>query len=77
MDIKKLIKKLKYSIYFIWNKYFRSDKVYTQNGRIYSRKEFSKEILKYSENKVSVSFGELSHPTPNDKVSTFTIIDIK
>ena len=47
--MKTLIEKLKalrlYFVrrsYFIWNKYFRSDKVKTQNGRIYSRKQIEK-----------------------------------
>jgi hypothetical protein len=55
--IKRLIEKLKalrlYFVrrsYFIWNKYFRSDKVKTQNGRIYSRKQIEKQMREYCAN---------------------------
>ncbi len=55
--IKRLIEKLKalrlYFVrrsYFICNKYFRSDKVKTQNGRIYSRKQIEKQMREYCTN---------------------------
>jgi hypothetical protein len=71
--MKSLIEKLKalrlYFVrrsYFIWNKYFRSDKVKTQNGRIYSRKQIMRE---YCANQ-NENFGELSHPQSNEMVTT-------
>jgi hypothetical protein len=74
--IKRLIEKLKalrlYFVrrsYFIWNKYFRSDKVKTQNGRIYSRKQIEKQMCEYCANQ-NENFGELSHPQQNEKVYT-------
>lgn len=74
--MKTLIKKLKalrlYFVrrsYFIWNKYFRSDKVKTQNGRIYSRKQIEKQMREYCTNQ-NENFGELSHPQPNEMVTT-------
>jgi hypothetical protein len=74
--IKRLIEKLKalrlYFVrrsYFIWNKYFRSDKVKTQNGRIYSRKQIEKQMREYCANQ-NENFGELSHPQQNEKVYT-------
>jgi hypothetical protein len=74
--IKRLIEKLKalrlYFVrrsYFIWNKYFRSDKVKTQNGRIYSRKQIEKQMREYCANQ-NENFGELSRPQQNEKVYT-------
>lgn len=74
--IKRLFEKLKalhlYFVrrsYFIWNKYFRSDKVKTKNGRIYSRKLIEKQMREYCENQ-NENFGELSHPQPNEMVTT-------
>ena len=68
IQMKTLIEKLKalrlYFVrcsYFIWNKYFRSDKVKTQNGRIYSRKLIEKKMQDYCANQ-NENFGELSHP---------------
>jgi hypothetical protein len=55
--------------YFVWNKYFRSDKVKTQNGRIYSRKQIEKQMCEYYTNQ-NENFGELSHPQQNEKVCT-------
>lgn len=77
--MKSLFKKLKQyffrSIYFIWNKYLRSDKVYTQNGRIYSRKEIQKQMNEYSDYfENNKCFGELSHPSQDEKVFTHIII---
>ena len=74
--MKTLIEKLKalrlYLVrcsYFIWNKYFRSDKVKTQNGRIYSRKQIEKQMRDYCANQ-SENFGELSHPQQNKNSCT-------
>lgn len=47
-----------------YNKYFRSDKIKTQNGRIYSRKQIKKEMEKYMEND-NEEFGEIHHPNIN------------
>lgn len=55
--------------YFIWNKYFHSDKVKTQNGRIYSRKQIEKQMREYCANQ-NENFGELPHPQPNEMVTT-------
>jgi hypothetical protein len=77
--MKTLIEKLKalrlYLVrcsYFIWNKYFRSDKVKTQNGRIYSRKEIKKQIRECCTNQ-NGNFGDLSHPQQNEKVCTHNV----
>ena len=61
-------------IYFIWNKYFRSDKVKMQNGRIYSRKQIVKQMREYCANQ-DENFGELSHPQQNRNGYSHTIID--
>jgi|GEM_PF-3832815 len=55
-------------IYFIW-KLFRSDKIKTQNGRIYSRKQLIKQRDEYDKNQ-NEKFSELSHPQPNEMVTT-------
>ena len=51
------------------NKYFRSDEVKTQNGRIYSRKQIEKQMRDYCANQ-SENFGELSHPQQNKNSCT-------
>jgi hypothetical protein len=55
--------------YFIWNKYFRSDKVKTQNCRMYSRKQIEKQMREYCANQ-NENFGELSNPQPSEMVTT-------
>ena len=56
-------------IYFIWYKYFCSDKVKTRNGIIYSRKLIKKHMHEYCANQ-NENFGEVSHPQQNEHVCT-------
>jgi hypothetical protein len=77
--MKTLIEKLKalrlYFVrcsYFIWNKYFRSDKVKTLNNRVYSRKQLAKETKEYCMNR-NENFGELQHPTKHNIGTTHRI----
>lgn len=55
----RIILMFKRYLYFIWNRYLRSDQVKTINGRIYSRKALRKAIKEYSENKIKYS--EIRH----------------
>lgn len=46
--------------YFVFNKYFSSDKIKTKNGNIYSRKLIKQMMDEYNK-KQNKNFGEIRH----------------